>query len=178
MYLLKKIIFCLWSDKELHFVDTKCKFVIWDVEKGENWKNVEEKKKFILSRKLQLSVQWSTTTDNHSYLRWKYGNNKNVRNKLFCNVFFLNYSVFNATCLIKKLLEALRACSVAQNSWRAVGKQVFPLSVCSRRWGNTEQTKCGKETILMMAVINDTFDCVRHSNTTTMGNKWLRTAEV
>lgn len=47
MYLVKKITFCLWSDKELHFVDTKCKFVIWDVEKGENWKNVEEKKKCI-----------------------------------------------------------------------------------------------------------------------------------
>lgn len=38
--------------------------------------------------------------------------------------------------------------------------------------------KCGKETILMMAIINDAFDCVRNSNTTIMGNKWLRRAEV
>lgn len=30
----------------------------------------------------------------------------------------------------------------------------------------------------MMAIINDTFDCVRNSNTTIMGNKWLRRAEV
>lgn len=152
--------------------------MIWNVEKEENWKNVEEKNLSLLSRKLQLSVQWSTTTDNHSDLRWKDGNNKNVRNRLFCNAFFLNYCVFNATCLVKNLLEVLRACSVIQNSWGAVGKQVFPLSACSKRWGNTEQTKCGKETILMMAIINDTFDCVRHSKTATMGNKWLRTAEV
>lgn len=103
---------------------------------------------------------------------------ENGRNKLFCKAFLLIYCVFNATWLLKNLLEVLRACSAIQNSWGAVGKQVFPLSVHSTRWGNIEQTKCGKETILMMAIINDACDSVRHSNTTTMGNKWFRTAEV
>lgn len=146
-------------------------------EERKNLKYFRRKKDIFLPWKLQCSVQWSITTDN-SDIRWKDRNEDNGRNQLFCKFFFLDYYVFNSTWLLKSLLKVLRACPAIQNSWGAVGKQVFPLSVCSTRWENTKQMECGKETILMMAIINDDCDSVRHSNTTTNGKKWFKTAEV
>lgn len=93
-------------------------------------------------------------------------------------VSLLLYCVFNATLLLKNSLQSSWGLLSHPKQLRSCWKASLSLSVGSTRWGNTEQTECGKETILMMAIINEACHSVRHSNTTTMGRKWFRTAEV